>query len=159
MWKLCYEYEQRTKGIIYHGIKNNEENIDHWLNTQKQIIKGNQNVKMDNERLNKLFVLITIQKWYVNLTKDSNWTSKCELCIEYESLNNSINYTTITPNGDKIGQWFTTQIQAVKGRNKCVLNETRLKQLLNSRTFYEWYINHQNECLPQFQGFHLLNNQ
>lgn len=40
-----------------------------------------------------------------------------------------------------------------------MMNENRLEQLLNFRTFYNWYIDNQDVCLPQFRGFHLRDNQ
>jgi hypothetical protein len=31
--------------------------------------------------------------------------------------------------------------------------------MLKYRTFYSWYVEKQNECLPELRGFHLQNTQ
>lgn len=39
------------------------------------------------------------------------------------------------------------------------MNDNRIRQLLNCRTFYDWYVSNQDQIPEQFRGFRLQNDQ
>jgi hypothetical protein len=38
------------------------------------------------------------------------------------------------------------------------MTNDRLQELLKVNTFYNWYINHQNDCKQEFRGFYRQDN-
>jgi superfamily II DNA or RNA helicase len=153
--QLCVEYE-KSSGSIKKKSKVDGVVIGDWLCKQKAFIKSGKTEGVINEkRLSKLFELNTIKEWYLDSYLDGKWMKICQSCIEYENANNSITQKS-EKDGVKIGNWINSQKAGAKGKAG-VMNKNRLNQLLKISAFYEWYLLNQNECLPNFQGFHLRN--
>lgn len=145
----------------------NGYNIGSWLSRQKLNVKGTGSSKMNENRLIRLLNCNNFYEWYIShqdeclpqfkgfhspfINSVNKWMNKYYLCIEYEKSNRLIKYNTKTDAGDTIGTWLDNQKLAVKGKGTTVMSEDRFIQLLNCRTFNEWYISHQDECLPQFK--------
>lgn len=151
---LCLEYENES-GKIQDNTIHKEILIGIWLGHQKSAIQGKGKRKITENQQMQLFRLLSIKEWYQNLTKDFKWINMCKLCLEYEQLMKENIKPTTEHKTVKIDQWIADQKKSIKGQSRGMMNEIRLIQLLKSRTFCEWYINSQNECLPQFQEFYL----
>lgn len=158
IWQACMEYE-KVNGIIVQTIIYNNIHLGQWISDNKKALRGKGEHKMNDERLCKLFELLTIKEWHKNSTEDYKWMTKYQVCLDYESSGFIIEAKTKYENV-QIGVWIGNQKKSIGSDTYGgVMNERRLTYLLKSRTFYNWYIKNQNKCLPEFQGFHLKNNQ
>jgi superfamily II DNA or RNA helicase len=148
LWKskceLSMEYERTFNRSIVRSTKYKGVNLGTWINRQIQAIKGKISSNMNEERLNQLFQLITIQKW--NETKTDNpvsirrsWDNNLLLCFEYERLNNdTVKRRTIYKDA-KIGIWLHHQKEII---NKYRENENiKYEKLFELKTIKEWYEN------------------
>jgi len=154
---LCHDYERLHGGTIIRSTTHLTVSIGSWVHDKYKAIQGHGG-KMTVEQRIKFFELLTVQKWYKNLKEDGNWVTALEACIKYEKNNNLIGRTS-RQDTTNCGYWLSSQKNGIKGVAKNIMNESRLEQLMDCRTFKTWYIANQNVCLPQFRGYHLRSAQ
>ena len=127
MFNLLTAYKQRKKDCnVPHKHLEEDENLGHWLNYQRQAYKKDKLNDEGKRQLEDLGVL-----WEVR----STWDDMFILLTQYKDNNGHCNVPNKHKEDDKnLGYWLNTQRQAKK---KDKLNDERLRQLKDLSVVWE----------------------